>query len=57
MPLGILFWAVFILIGCFGGFWLYYDGQPLWGRRFSGYIVLLILVGILGYRVFGSAVK
>ena len=57
MPLTYLFWGVYIFIGCFVGGWLYYDGQPLWYRRLSGYFILMILVGIMGYRVFGSPVK
>lgn len=56
MPISMLFWAIYIIAIVFG-FWLSYDGQPTWPRRFGGYVVLWILVGILGWRVFGSAIK
>jgi hypothetical protein len=56
MPLGWLFWMLYIIAVLFGG-WLYYDGQPAWPRRFGGYMMLWILVGILGYHVFGSVIK
>lgn len=57
MPLNYLFWGIYIF-SILLGVWGYYDGaQPNWYRRFSGYIVLWILVGILGYRIFGAAVK
>lgn len=56
MPLSVLFWMVYIISVLFGG-WVYYDGQPNWPRRFSGYFVLWLLVGILGYRVFGTVIK
>lgn len=57
MPLSIWFWVLYVITVVFG-FWIYYEsGQPLWYRRFGGYVVLWILVGMLGYRVFGSAIK
>lgn len=56
MPLNLLFWTLYIISVVFGA-WAYYDGQPLWYKRFGGYFVLWILVGILGWRVFGSAIK
>ena len=57
MPLSLLFWIIYILT-IVGGVWSYYDSaQPLWYRRFGGYLILWILVGILGYRVFGAAIK
>ena len=56
MPISLLFWMVYIISILFGG-WSYYDGQPTWYRRFSGYFILWLLVGLLGYRVFGSAIR
>jgi hypothetical protein len=57
MPLSILFWVIY-LISLLVGFWGYYEpAQPLWYRRVGGYIVLWLLVGILGWSVFGPAVR
>lgn len=56
MPLGVLFWVLYV-VSIIAGFWGAYDNQPLWYRRFSGYIVLWILVGILGWHAFGPVVR
>ena len=56
MPMSVLFWVLYIIAVVFGA-WASYDGQPNWPRRFGGHFVLWILVGILGWRVFGSAIK
>jgi hypothetical protein len=56
MPLSILFWVVYLLALVLG-FWANYDGQPNWPRRAGGYGALWLLVGILGWQVFGPAVK
>jgi len=57
MPLSILFWVIYVVALLFS-FWGYYEpGQPMWFRRASGSIILWVLVGILGYRVFGSVIK
>jgi hypothetical protein len=56
MPISFLFWGIYILSIVF--FWFFAnDGQPLWYRRAGAVTALWILVGILGYRVFGAAVK
>lgn len=55
MPLSVLFWVIYV-IAVFFGAWLNY-GQTGWPRNFGGHFVLWILVGILGYRVFGSVIK
>jgi hypothetical protein len=57
MPLSYLFWGIYILSIILGFMVNYEAGQPVWLRRFSGYIVLWVLVGLLGYRVFGPAVR
>jgi hypothetical protein len=57
MPIGILFWVLYVLAVVIGIWGSYEPTQPLWYRRFSGYIVLWILVGILGWSVFGPVVK
>jgi hypothetical protein len=55
MSLSLLFWMLYILSVLFG-FWANYDPAiPLWYRRAGAYFVLWILVGILGWSVFGAA--
>jgi hypothetical protein len=50
------FWAIYVIALLFG-FWANYEaGQP-WYRRAGSYVALWILVGILGYGVFGSVIK
>ena len=57
MPLGILFWVIYLL-SLVVGLWGYYEPAPSpWFRRAGGYVVLWILVGILGWSVFGPAIK
>ena len=57
MPLQYLFWMIYV-VACLFGLWLNYEaGQPLWPRRAGSFVVLWILVGILGYRVFGAVIK
>jgi hypothetical protein len=57
MPLGILFWVLFVISIVFG-VWSNYDAaQPLWYRRVGAYAVLWILVGILGWATFGAVVQ
>ena len=58
MELGTWFWVLYVLTLLFGIF-LNYDAtnKTFAFRGFGGYFVLWILVGMLGYRVFGSVVK
>jgi ABC-type polysaccharide/polyol phosphate export permease len=56
MSLQLLFWMIYIIAIVFG-FWSSYEaGQPLWYRRAGAYMVLWLLVGILGWEVFGAAI-
>ena len=55
MPIGLLFWVLYIIAVLFGA-WASY-GQPNWPRLFGGHFVLWILVGMLGWHVFGPAIK
>ena len=57
MPLSILFWVIYLMSIVFGWWGFYEPAQPLWYRRFGGYVTLWILVGVLGWQVFGPAVK
>lgn len=57
MPLGILFWVIYV-IAVLLGFWSNYDpAQPLWYRRAGAYLVLWVLVGVLGWATFGPVVR
>ena len=56
MPLSVLFWIIYLLALLFS-WWGWYDPTPgVWIRRSGGLTILWVLVGILGYRVFGSAI-
>lgn len=57
MPIGLLFWVIYIIAILFG-FWSNYEAnQPLWYRRAGAYLALWLLVGILGWEVFGAAIR
>ena len=57
MTLGLLFWVIYLIAVLFG-FWVNYEAnQPLWFRRAGAFLVLWVLVGILGWEVFGPAVR
>jgi hypothetical protein len=56
MPWNVLFWMIYILSIFFAG-WVYYAPNTNWLRPFSGLFVTWVLIGILGYRVFGPAIK
>ena len=56
MPLGILFWVIYVIAILFG-FWANYTpGQPWPFRQFGSYLVMWVLIGILGWQVFGPVV-
>jgi len=57
MELGTLFWVIYVVALLFGMWSNYEAGQPLWVRRAGAYGVIWLLVGVLGWRVFGSVVK
>lgn len=57
MPLNVLFWVIYIFAILFSLWANYEAGQPMWYRRAGGYFILWVLVGILGYRVFGPAIR
>jgi hypothetical protein len=57
MPLSILFWVIYLISLLVGGWGYYEPTQPTWFRRAGGYLILWILVGILGWSVFGPAIK
>jgi len=57
MPLNMLFWGIYILSVLFSLWASYEPTVATWPRRAGGYVVIWILIGLLGYRVFGSAIK
>jgi hypothetical protein len=57
MPISILFWVIYV-VAILIGFWSSYEpAQPLWFRRAGGYLALWLLVGILGWHVFGPVIR
>jgi hypothetical protein len=56
MPMSLLFWMIYIL-SLIVGIWGYYEPTTPWFRRAGGYVALWVLVGLLGLRVFGDAIK
>ena len=57
MPLSIWFWVIYVIAILLGGWSSYDSTQPLWYRRTGAYAILWLLVGLLGYGVFGPVVK
>ena len=53
MPIGLLFWIVYLVALIFGAYGAFTPAWP--GGRFGG-LVAIILVGLLGWAVFGFAV-
>jgi hypothetical protein len=56
MPLGIFFWVIY-LIAIFASYWFFYEANQPWFKRAGGFWVIWLLVGILGWQVFGPAIK
>ncbi len=57
MPLGTLFWVIYVIAILFGAWSNYEANQPLWFRRAGAYLILWLLVGMIGWEVFGSVVR
>jgi hypothetical protein len=56
MPLGLLFWIIvliYVLLGAFSRFGP--APGPYWG--YGGWFLEIILIVILGWQVFGAAIK
>jgi hypothetical protein len=57
MSLAVLFWVLYI-IALFGGLWLgYTPGQPYPFNRWGGNLLLFVLLGLIGWAVFGGLVN
>jgi hypothetical protein len=57
MTLSVLFWVLYIVALVFGVWSGYTPGQPYPFQRWGGSLLIFILLGILGWRVFGAAVQ
>lgn len=50
------FWAIYVLSLLFFGFGYWRDDAPnRW--RWGGWIIVWVLIGILGWKLFGSPIK
>jgi hypothetical protein len=56
MTLSILFWVLYIVFLIFSLWTGYVPDQPYPFTRWGGSVVIFILVGILGWAVFGAPV-
>ncbi len=57
MPLGILFWVIYVVAIVFSVWGAYAPNDPAWFKRAGGGFILWVLVGILGWHVFGPVVR
>jgi len=56
MTIGLLFWLIYILSLIFS-IWGYYPFVQANYRPFGGSILMYILVGLLGWAVFGAPIR
>ena len=57
MPLSLLFWTIYLISIIFGWWGSYVANDAAWPRRFGSYVALWVLVGLLGWHVFGPAIR
>ncbi len=57
MTLGLLFWMIYIITMLFGLWANYTPGQPFGIRPLDNSLYPGSLVGILGWEVFGAAIR
>ncbi len=57
MTKDLLFWILMLLWLVLGAWAEWTPGQPYPMRRLPGSILLFVLLGLLGWRVFGAAVR
>lgn len=55
MPLGVVFWIIMLLWALFWGFGRTPQGEPYWISYNS--VLIFVLLGILGWGVFGRAIQ
>lgn len=57
MGANIWFWLIYIIVGVFGGYSMNpWRASSPWGF-FGGYLVCIVLIGLLGFHVFGSPIR
>lgn len=58
MPAGIWFWIIYVIFVLLGGFfWWPRGSEPNRFYPFGGYLVVMVLIGLLGWGVFGPPIK
>jgi hypothetical protein len=57
MGANVWFWLIYVLAFLFGGYAMYPRGATGNWYPFGGYAVQFILIGILGFAVFGSPIR
>jgi hypothetical protein len=55
MPLGYWFWGIYVA-AILLGLWANYEATPIGYRRVGAYFFVWLLLGLLGYRIFGHIV-
>ncbi len=55
MPPGNWFWIIYVIVGIMGGFWGFTNVNDR--RYLGGGIVFYILLGLLGWGLFGSPIS
>ena len=55
MSAAIWFWIIYVLVGLLGGFWGITSPQDR--RWVGGCLVIYILIGLLGWGIFGPPIK
>lgn len=56
MPAGIWFWLIYVICVLFG-VWAEWPNDPNGFRPFGGRVIVFVLLGLLGWGVFGSPLK
>lgn len=56
MSLGLLFWVLMLLWAILGVGWAW-PRDPASRYVFGGWLLLFLLIGVLGWQVFGAAIK
>lgn len=53
MTKGLLFWIIFLITLLFGGWWSYGLGVGYFG----GSLIVMVLIGLVGWQTFGPPIK
>lgn len=55
MSAGIWFWIIYVIVGLFGGIWGFRSVEDR--RWLGGGLIIYILIGLLGWGVFGAPLR